>query len=166
MKIGQSSFMHFINGDQSQDFWVLLCPILPRFLRTIKTLSSRQISTYCVPKHDLLMKRFYPKFWSLVSPTELDWLSKCTWKRIALLKKLFIYFWLCWVSVAMCRLSLVAVSRGYSSYGARASHCGAQPLEQVASVVAVYWLNRQGNPQLSMWNQGSDPCPLHWHEGS
>ena len=28
---------------------------------------------------------------------------------------LFIYFWLCWVFVAVCRLSLVAVSRGYSS---------------------------------------------------
>ena len=51
-----------------------------------------------------------------------------------------------------------------------ASHCGAQPLEQVASVVAVYWLNRQGNPQLSMWNQGSDHVPCigmralnHWN---
>ena len=28
---------------------------------------------------------------------------------------LFIYFWLCWVFVAACGLSLVAVSRGYSS---------------------------------------------------
>ena len=26
-----------------------------------------------------------------------------------------IYFWLCWVSIAVRRLSLVAVSRGYSS---------------------------------------------------
>ena len=39
---------------------------------------------------------------------------------------LFILFiiWLCWVFVAACRLSLVAVSEGYSSCGARASHCG------------------------------------------
>ena len=28
---------------------------------------------------------------------------------------LFIYFWLCWVFVAVCGLSLVAVSGGYSS---------------------------------------------------
>ena len=35
------------------------------------------------------------------------------------LKKLiyfiFIYFWLCWVFVAVCGLSLVVASRGYSS---------------------------------------------------
>ena len=30
-------------------------------------------------------------------------------------KILFIYFWLCWVLVAACWLSLVAASRGYSS---------------------------------------------------
>ena len=29
--------------------------------------------------------------------------------------KLFFFFWLCWVFVAVCRLSLVVVSRGYSS---------------------------------------------------
>ena len=28
---------------------------------------------------------------------------------------LFIYFWLCWVFVALCGLSLAAVSGGYSS---------------------------------------------------
>ena len=27
---------------------------------------------------------------------------------------LFFFFWLCWVFAAVCRLSLVAVSRGYS----------------------------------------------------
>ena len=35
----------------------------------------------------------------------------------------FIYSWLCWVSVAVWAFSLVAASRGYSSCGARASHC-------------------------------------------
>ena len=25
-----------------------------------------------------------------------------------------IYFWLCWILVAVCRLSLIVVSRGYS----------------------------------------------------
>ena len=32
-----------------------------------------------------------------------------------ILSYLFIYFWLHWVFVAVCRLSLVAASRGYSS---------------------------------------------------
>ena len=35
---------------------------------------------------------------------------------------LFIYFWLHWVFIAACRLSLVAVSRGYSLLLAWASH--------------------------------------------
>ena len=42
-------------------------------------------------------------------------------------KKVFIYlfyFWLHWVFVAAHELSLVAASGGYSSCGARASHCG------------------------------------------
>ena len=39
-------------------------------------------------------------------------------------KKKFIYFWLWWVFVAVCRLSLFAASRGLlCRYGARASHC-------------------------------------------
>ena len=37
---------------------------------------------------------------------------------------LFIYFWLWWVFVAVRRLSLVVANGGYSSCGARASHCG------------------------------------------
>ena len=30
------------------------------------------------------------------------------------LKYIYFWFWLCWVFMAMCRLSLVAASRGYS----------------------------------------------------
>ena len=46
---------------------------------------------------------------------------------------LFTYFWLHWVFVAVCRLSLVVASGGYSCCGAWASHCsgfscGAQAL--------------------------------------
>ena len=33
------------------------------------------------------------------------------------------YFWFCWVFVAVLRLSLFAMRRGYSGCGARASHC-------------------------------------------
>ena len=35
-----------------------------------------------------------------------------SWKGLFLI--LFIYFWLCWVFTAVCRLSLAAVSEGYS----------------------------------------------------
>ena len=46
----------------------------------------------------------------------------------------FIYFWLCWVSVAVHRPSLVSASRGYSHCGARASHCsGLVALQHVGS---------------------------------
>ena len=41
-----------------------------------------------------------------------------------LLKKLINYFWLLWVFVAACGLSLVAASRGYSSCGEWASVYG------------------------------------------
>ena len=50
--------------------------------------------------------------------------------------------WLCWVFIVLCRLSLVAASRG-SSCDAQASHCGgfscfqAQALGTLASVVAA-----------------------------
>ena len=37
---------------------------------------------------------------------------------------LFIYFWLCWVFVAVRGLSLVVASRAALHCGARASHCG------------------------------------------
>ena len=37
---------------------------------------------------------------------------------------LIYYFWLCWVFVAACRLSLVAAAGATLPCGARASHCG------------------------------------------
>ena len=46
---------------------------------------------------------------------------------------LFIYFWLCWVFIAVRGLSLLAGSRGYSSCGVRTSHW-------VASLVAEHRL--------------------------
>ena len=41
--------------------------------------------------------------------------SNVTTLFIFIFKNLFIYFWLCWVFVAVCGLSLVVTSRGYSS---------------------------------------------------
>ena len=79
---------------------------------------------------------------------------------ICLFVCLFVCFWLCWVFVAVCKLSLVVVSRGYSSLrstgprpmgfsscGATASHCGglsccgAWALGTQASVVVVHGLS-------------------------
>ena len=62
------------------------------------------------------------------------------------------YFWLHWAFVAESRLSLIAVSGGYSSpCGAQASHCGgfsccrAQALGMLASVVVARWLSSCGS---------------------
>ena len=63
---------------------------------------------------------------------------------------LFIYFWLCWVFVAACGLSLVVASGGYSLCGVRASHCsgffccGARALGMWASVVVARGLGSCG----------------------
>ena len=50
------------------------------------------------------------------------------WRIISVLwflKMNYIYFWLCWVFVAVHSLSLVEASGGYcSSFTAQASHCG------------------------------------------
>ena len=60
---------------------------------------------------------------------------------------LFIYFWLRWVFVAACGLSLVAVSGAILPCGAWASHCsgfsccGAQALGLRASVVVARGLS-------------------------
>ena len=65
-------------------------------------------------------------------------------ERFFFFKDLFIYFWLYWVFIAACGLSLVVANRRYSSFGVKASHCGgffccrAQALGGLwASVVAV-----------------------------
>ena len=59
-------------------------------------------------------------------------------------------FWLCWVSVAACRLSLVVARVGYSSLWSSGfslwsfSCCGAQALGTQAAAVAAGWLNSCG----------------------
>ena len=65
---------------------------------------------------------------------------------------LFIYFWLCWVFVAGCRLSLVAVSRGYSLVGKH------RLLTAVASLVAEHGLEgSQASVTVvpRLWSTGS-----------
>ena len=84
---------------------------------------------------------------------------------------LFIYFWLCWVFVAACGLSLVAASGGHSS-----SRCAglslSRPLllrstgsRRAGSVIVAH------GPSCSAAcgifpDQGSNPCPLHWQADS
>ena len=58
----------------------------------------------------------------------------------------FIYFWLCWVFVAVCGLSLVSTSGGYSLVEVGGllidfSCCGAQALYPSDSVVAPHELS-------------------------
>ena len=82
------------------------------------------------------IKADWPSPWSLQSgslhaaPTLL--LANCV--TLLVLKKVFIYFWLHWVFVAVCGLSLVAVSGEYSGVAA----CGL--LTAVGSVVAEHRL--------------------------
>ena len=58
-----------------------------------------------------------------------------------------LFLWLCWVFIALCRLSLVVVSGVYSFLGAHVSHwggfscCGPQALGMRASEVAAHGLN-------------------------
>ena len=104
---------------------------------------------------------------------------------------LFIYFWLRWVFIAVRGLSLVVVSRGYSSFkctvfslrwllllrsmGSRRtgfSSCGMQAQQ--------LWLAGSRAQAQQLWcmglsfsvacgiflDQGLNPCPLHWQEDS
>ena len=84
---------------------------------------------------------------------------------------LFIYFWLCWVFVAACRLSLVAASGRYSS-----SRCAGlsllRPLllrstgsRRAGAVVVVHRSSCSAACGVFP-DQGSNPCPLHWQADS
>ena len=85
---------------------------------------------------------------------------------------LFIY-WLCWVFIAVCRLSLVAVSWDYSSslvHGLLivvASPYKACALGMQASVGSVVVAHRLGCSSACgiFPDQESNPCPLLWQTG-
>ena len=64
-----------------------------------------------------------------------------------------IYFWLCWVFVAACGLSLVVASAGYSL------------LRCAGSVVVAHGLSCSAACGIFP-DQGSNPCPLHWQADS
>ena len=103
---------------------------------------------------------------------------------------MLVYFWLLWVFIAVCRLSLLVVSGGNSSCSARAhcdgfSCCGARGLGRQASVAAAHGLSscRSWAPEQAgsvvvahrmscsracgiFLDQGSNPYPLHWQVDS
>ena len=64
-------------------------------------------------------------------------------------KKIFVtfYFWLCWVFVVACGLSLVVVSGGDSGCGVRASHC------RGFSCCTAWALGRTGFSSCATWAQ-------------
>ena len=102
---------------------------------------------------------------------------------------LFIYFWLCWVFLCMCFLSL-SWARAILHCGTWASHCGgfsccgAQALGAQASVGTAHGLSSCGSQALEhglsscgtwpccskacgiFWGQGSNPYSLHWQADS
>ena len=114
----------------------------------------------------------------------------CLFAFIYFFYNLFIYFWLHWVFVAACGLSLVAVSGGYSSLwcmgfslqgllllwrtGSRhavsvvvvrgLSNCGSRALD-AGSVVVAHGLSCSAACEIFP-DQGSNPCPLHWQVDS
>lgn len=95
----------------------------------------------------------------------------------------FIYFWLCWGSIAACGLSLVAVNGGYSSLGcvgfsllwllslqSTGSRCTdfsscALRLWSTGSVVAVHGVSCFRAFGIFP-DQRLNPCPLHWQVDS
>ena len=96
---------------------------------------------------------------------------------------LLIYFWLSWVFVAACRISLVAASGGYSSLrcvgfslrrllllrttGSR--HTGFSSWGSRALELRLSSCGSRAQVLRGMWDppgQGSNPCPLHWQADS
>ena len=91
----------------------------------------------------------------------------------------FIYFWLPWIFIAVCRLSLVVESGGFSllrgmdfslqwllllwSVGSRGQEL--QPLRHVDSVAVAHRLSCFAACGIFP-DQGSNPCPLQWQADS
>ena len=80
-------------------------------------------------------------------------------------------FWLHWVFIAVCGLSLVAVSGVLSGCTAWASHCsgvspcGAWPLEWAGLVPSACGLSCPVARGIIL-HQGSNPCSLRWQTDS
>ena len=154
---------------------------------------------FCFPSHGNLIHKIFQKYIDTTyyvteyqhfrkspctSGIEFTFVSSFVVKLniLTFLKKkniyLFIYFWLCWVFVAVCGLSLVAASGGYSSLhctgfslrlflllrnmGSRCtgSVVVARGLQSTGSVVVAHRLSCSVESGIFS-DQGSNPCPLH-----
>ena len=86
------------------------------------------------------------------------------------------YFWLCWVCVARCGLSLVVASGGHSSLHCSGLLCcttgalGHSGFSSCGSWALEHGLNSCGTCGSMACgifpDQGSNLCPLHWREDS
>ena len=96
------------------------------------------------------------------------WISSCL---AGILFFFLIYIWLCWVSVSVRGLSLVAASGGHSS-----SWCADLSLSRplllrstssrcAGSVVVAHGSSCSAACGIFP-DQGSNPCPLHWQADS
>ena len=86
-------------------------------------------------------------------------------------KIIYLFIWLCWFFVAVHGLSLVAVSRDYSSCDACAGHCSgfscfrAQALGARVSIVVAHWLSCFLSCGI-LPGHGSNPYALNWQVNS
>ena len=100
----------------------------------------------------------YPYSFLLRSHSVLQIMHKYRCLDFVFLKMLFfffynfyLFFWLCWVFAVACRLCLVAVSRGYSSFSAQASHCGGFSCGVWSLVRRLSSCGAQAQLPCSMW---------------
>ena len=84
---------------------------------------------------------------------------------IFFLKDVFIYFWLHWIFVTVCRLSLVAAS-GASSIRCVGLSCQwLLLLQSTGSAVEAHGVSCSAGGGIFP-GQGLNPCLLHWQEDS
>ena len=90
-----------------------------------------------------------------------NWASEHTAQVFHRVLFLLVYFWLCWIFIAMRRLSLVAVSEVTLRCSVWASHCGGFSCRRAqASVVVVHGLSCPEACGIFL-DQRSNLCPLH-----
>ena len=137
----------------------------------LKQLILLFLAIQMVPNLRWFHLQFLTLWWCESDPNSIETVLQILNFFLINLFYLFIYFWLCWVFVAVRGLSLIAASGGHSS-----SRCAglslSRPLllrgtgsRRAGSVVVAH------GPSCSAAcgifpDQGSNPCPLHWQADS
>ena len=115
-----------------------------------------------------------PGLWSQLKDNSSEsWLmcSSSNLRSFLSFKKLFIYFWLLWVFVALWNFCSCREQKLLSSCSMWASHrsglscCRTEALDIQASVVVVRGLSWPSTCGIFL-GQGSNRCPLHWRVNS